>query len=779
MLEHSDKTGQEHAEPLGSEHECAPERIPLSRLDDCQRWNAWREEIRKGKRAKVPYSPVTGRGSKSNDRRTWGVRRQAEALAKQLLGSRRNGGIGLQLGPIDGMLEFSVCGIDLDTCRETETGKIEAWALEVVDRLNSYTEVSPSGTGVKVYFALRTADLPSVLKVLGKNGCGGQQYGKSFKRGKGEHRPAIEVFIDRRYFAFTSESIDPRLPGDIADLVGPPPAELRVVPAADALSILTEIGPAFAEGGEKQSDRSPGGEYQSSRDGSRSGYAFRLALKLHGEGRALEDFEKALDEDVDGVGLAAWAEDRRQVKRAWGRAGEQVEKERAERAAKFEDLGEHPDEALPKSEDGVAHAFATRHKDTFRFCHGAGKWFKYNGNVWRRDDTQEGRHLVRLECRRIGLDRDRQVAGVERLARADRDLAVTATKWDSNPWLLGTPSATVDLQSGELRPADPQDFITKVTAVPPIPLSEFDPYRRCPLWLAFLDQTTGGDPELIRFLQQWFGYSLTGVTTEQALVFVYGPGGNGKSVIVNTISGVMGEYAKTAPAETFTASIGDRHPTELAMLKGARLVVANETEQGRPWAEKRINQLTGGDAVPARFMRQDFFEFRPEFKLTIAGNHKPVLKNVNDAARRRFNIIPFFNKPASPDRQLEAKLETEWPGILSWMIAGCLDWQANGFQRPEAVLRETAEYFAQQDLFGAWIEERCELHPGYVATVADLWASWQQFAFSRDEKPGNRYRTFPDALQARGFEGVKDRHGIRGRGYKGLRPLPSEEDQLV
>jgi putative DNA primase/helicase len=174
-------------------------------------------------------------------------------------------------------------------------------------------------------------------------------------------------------------------------------------------------------------------------------------------------------------------------------------------------------------------------------------------------------------------------------------------------------------------------------------------------------ETTNEDNGLIVFLQQCSGCMLTGDIREHALLFIYGPGGNGKSVWLNTVSGILGDYCRTAPMETFTASPTDRHPTELAMLRGARMVCATETEEGRPWAESKIKQLTGGDRVAARFMRQDFFEFQPQFKLVVIGNHKPTPRNVDDAAKRRFNMVPFTHKPPNPDRELEHKLRASGP----------------------------------------------------------------------------------------------------------------------
>ena len=192
-------------------------------------------------------------------------------------------------------------------------------------------------------------------------------------------------------------------------------------------------------------------------------------------------------------------------------------------------------------------------------------------------------------------------------------------------------------------PPSPDDRINKITAVGPPAAIE------CARWLAFLAEASGNDAELINFIQRWCGYSLTGDISEHALVFCYGPGGNGKTVLLNTVSAILGDYATVAAMETFVASQFDQHPTDLAMLRGARLVTAAETEEGRAWAETRIKQLTGGDPISARFMRQDFFTYKPTFKLMIIGNHEPALRNVDDAARRRINIVPFIRKPAVID----------------------------------------------------------------------------------------------------------------------------------
>lgn len=363
-------------------------------------------------------------------------------------------------------------------------------------------------------------------------------------------------------------------------------------------------------------------------------------------------------------------------------------------------------------------------------------------------------------------------SGVEKYAQRDPALAVTADDWDADPFLLATPGGTVDLKTGALRNALPEDGITRLTSVAPAEIAH------CPLWLNFLRESTGGDEDLIRFLRQWCGYCLTGDTREHALAFVYGPGGNGKSVFLNTVSRIALDYAVTASMDTFTASRSDRHPTDLAMLQGARMVMVSETEEGRAWAESRIKQLTGGDPISARYMRMDFFTFRPAFKLTIVGNHQPVLRNVDEAARRRFNFIPFTLKPQTPDAELERKLMAEAPAILRWMIDGCLDWQKNGLVRPNSVTTATRAYFDAQDLMGQWLEDECDAEPGNeykTSTNAALFATWIKYATAAGEEHGSQKR-FSAEMERRGFRRHKGTGGTREwRGIR-LKRSPGQHD---
>jgi putative DNA primase/helicase len=207
------------------------------------------------------------------------------------------------------------------------------------------------------------------------------------------------------------------------------------------------------------------------------------------------------------------------------------------------------------------------------------------------------------------------------------------------------------------------------------------------------------------------------------------------------------------------------------MLRGARSVTASETEEGRAWAETRIKQMTGGDPISARFMRQDYFTYIPQFKLTIVGNHKPVLKNVDEAARRRFLIVPFEHKPAILDRELEQTLMAEAPGILQWMIEGCLDWQANGLVKPRSVLAATEEYFSDQDLFAHWLAEECDCDRGNSEkseTSSTLFKSWKEYAVAAGNAPGSQ-QSFKDQMIRNGFKYIR---GRRAREFFGIRTKP-------
>ena len=429
------------------------------------------------------------------------------------------------------------------------------------------------------------------------------------------------------------------------------------------------------------------------------------------------------------------------------------------------------DESVWGTEDALALSFTRRYHRDWRYVAGWGKWLVWDGQRWRTEDTLAATDLIRSVCRQTALRADNPrvatklasagtVSGVERLARADRRHAATTDEWDADPWLLNTQGGVLDLKTGRMRPHERTDRMTKITTA--------TPGGDCQTWRQFIDEVTGGDKELEFYLQRMVGYALTGSTQEHALFFLYGTGANGKSVFVNTLATILGDYATNAPMDTFMETRTDRHPTDMAGLRGARFVAAIETEQGKRWAESKLKNLTGGDKISARFMRQDFFEFFPQFKLFVAGNHKPAIRNIDEAMKRRLHLIPFTITvpPERRDKNLQQKLLAERDGILAWAVQGCLDWQRHGRLRPpQRVVDATEEYFEAEDALGRWLDERCVRETCAKSLTAELFNDWKQWAEAAGEFVGAQ-RRFSDQLITRGLE--KWRNGMGVRGFQGI-----------
>ena len=399
------------------------------------------------------------------------------------------------------------------------------------------------------------------------------------------------------------------------------------------------------------------------------------------------------------------------------------------------------------TEGSVADAFTREHRDRLRYDHHSGKWFLWDGTRWRREETKLAYRWAHQKAKTLAADTDNAkaiigagkaafAAGVERLAQSDRAFAVTSEIWDADPWLLGTPGGTVDLRTGNDpagRARGPHHHVGR---------RRTRRYGGLPALAGLPQPDIRGDAGLIRFLQQWCGYSLTGSIQEHALLFVHGHGGNGKGVWLNTISNIMADYCRTAAMDTFIASKNDRHPTELAALRGARMVCASETEEGRAWSEVR-HQTTDRRRQDRRPLHAAGF-LRVQPAVQADRDRQPY---AGTAQRRRRRAPAHQHGALHPQtpchrQNLEEKLRAEWPGILRWMIDGCLDWQANGLIRPAVVTASTADYFSDQDLLAQWIEECCERtdEDGNPAkdTLASLIASWRNYAKSRGEEPGEQ-----------------------------------------
>ena len=328
--------------------------------------------------------------------------------------------------------------------------------------------------------------------------------------------------------------------------------------------------------------------------------------------------------------------------------------------------------------------------------------------------------------------------------------------------LLNARRMTIDLATGRGRPAARADYITKRAST-----WLADPGMPHPLWTAFLDRVTDADENLIGFLQRICGYCLTGFTHEHVFCFLYGTGRNGKGVFMNTVARILGEYAITAPMEMFLASKHDRHPTEIARLKGARLVTAQETQKGRRWDEAKLKALTSSDRLSGHFMRQDYFDFDPTHKLVVSGNHKPSLTSVDVAIWSRLLLAPFTVEipEAERDPDLARKLEAEHPAILRWMVDGCLEWQRDGLMVPASVRKASDDYLASQDTLEQWIEDCLDTRdPRAFTTTRVLFTSWKIWAEARNMRPDTE-KGFVENLAEKGYQQHRMEYG---RGFKGI-----------
>jgi putative DNA primase/helicase len=448
-----------------------------------------------------------------------------------------------------------------------------------------------------------------------------------------------------------------------------------------------------------------------------------------------------------------------------------------------------PDERAPAGSDQwLAERVAERQRGVLRYVPERGSWIVWHAGRWTPDAALLAEDLIKRELKTLGIEAMRaagasaketnaaekfareicsagKVSAVASLVRTDRAVAVRLEALDHDPWVLNTPNGLVDLRSGGLLPPDPDALCTKQTSVPP------DFSGACPRWLRFLDEACGGDGEVVAYLKRLMGYALTGSTREQHLTFIWGDGGNGKGVFLNTFTGILGDYAEAATMETFTAAIGDRNTADVASLAGSRLVTASETQAGKRWDEARVKALTGGDPIKARFLYQNHFTFRPAFKLVFIGNHKPEIRDVGPAMKRRIQLVEFNQRPTVVDQELGDKLREEWPAILAWMIQGCLEWQAEGLQPPERVLVSTAAYFAEEDVLGRWMAEETSLDSEAVEGVQSLFQSWEQWTKAGNEYTGTLKR-FSTALAAKGFAREQDQK-TRRRQFRGLRLKPT------
>jgi P4 family phage/plasmid primase-like protien len=402
--------------------------------------------------------------------------------------------------------------------------------------------------------------------------------------------------------------------------------------------------------------------------------------------------------------------------------------------------------AKPRFTDTAnAERLIEEHGEYIRFVAIIKKWVIYDGTRWLFDAPGGMFPLVRLTNEglyqyAVTLESDdrtrvlRELPSLESLNRQRAMIDTAATmpaviidhaQLDKDRDLVNVNNGTLDTRTGNLRPHDPRDFITKLAPV------TFDPSATCPTFEAFLHKIMAGNSELIAFLRRAIGYSLTGHTSEQCFFFLYGNGANGKSTLLNIIRALLGDYAMQAPAEMLMVRNNQGGANnDVARLPGARFVATSETEDGQRFAESALKQMTGQDTIPARFLYGEFFEFVPQYKIFLAANHKPVVRGTDNAIWRRIHLIPFTVTipEAEQDRHLEAKLIKELSGVLNLALAGCLEWRESGLRPPDEVRAAVKEYRRDMDVFSQWIEECCFQGPVAWGFHKDLYDSYKEWA---------------------------------------------------
>ena len=378
-------------------------------------------------------------------------------------------------------------------------------------------------------------------------------------------------------------------------------------------------------------------------------------------------------------------------------------------------------------------------------------WLIYDGKRWRRDDLFQVKEFAKKTARLIAEESrylqedaaraDRRTFAAQSLSTGALDrmlesakslLAVEDARLDADPWLLNVENGTIDLRTGRREKHDPRDLLTKMAPV------RADRSAKCPLFKKFLKRITGDDAHLRTFMQKAVGYTLTGITSEQVFFFVHGKSGNnGKSTFVNLIRDMLGDYGLHTPTETLLVKQYDNAiPADLARLDGARMVTAIEANYNRHLDEAKIKAMTGGEPIVARFMRQDFFPFDPEFKLWLVANDQPRVRGTDEAFWRRVRVIPLTIKipEAERDPDLPTKLRAEWPGILAWAVRGCLKWQREGLGQPGVVASATKGWQQQMDHLKNFIAEEVEIAPGFKIAASRLFDRYQKWCRQHGEQ---------------------------------------------
>jgi putative DNA primase/helicase len=436
----------------------------------------------------------------------------------------------------------------------------------------------------------------------------------------------------------------------------------------------------------------------------------------------------------------------------------------------------NPDPQLAPQHTDLSNAqrFVADHGATSRYCTAKDRWLVWDGSRWRWDDTEavvasaqqtvEGmlaeamvvqNYQQRLSDGKHAIYSGHRARIDAMLYLARTYLAVRVEDLDADPLLFNVANGTLDLRTGELKPHDPAQLITKLSPI------AYDPNTECPVWTKFLDDITAGDQDLIAYLRRAIGYSMTGNTCEHVFFMLYGSGTNGKSTFIEAIRSVFGDYSKASAFTTFMQQQSPSAPrNDLAALAGARFVTATESDDGNILAEAFLKQVTGGDKVTARFLRQEHFEFTPSFKLWLSTNHRPNIRGTDNGIWRRIKLIPFTVRIADDkiDRGLPEKLKAEAPGILAWCVVGLRDYLTQGLAEPDCIKNATNDYRGDEDPVGKFLMTQCTMRPLAKMQARVLFTAYTNWATNNNERTMDE-RRFARSMMERGLKSVKTKTG--------------------
>lgn len=719
-------------------------------------WILWRYEERNGKRTKVPYQQ-NGEMAQANNRRTWST----FPTAVKFYMNGNYDGIGFVFSRQDKYI-----GVDIDKCVVDE--KPNSFATEIIDTLDSYTEFSPSGNGIHIIIK---GNLPQ--SVLGS--------------GRKNAKHGLEIYSHRRFFTFTGNRENSN------DVVYERTDELAEIfeKYFDDSDIQGRVNLAEFEKDEiKHSNEQLWEMMFRSRNGDeiRSLYngnlvkddhsASDLALCNHlafwtGKSSTRMDTmfrESALMRDKwDVIHFTDTNETygERTIATAISSTTSTIldnmkEYEEFSFNVTGEDVDDNAAEEKPKkkfrlTELGNAERIAYQYGHVIKYVSDMG-WLIWDGKRWKIDNKKEIERITAKVLRSLYKSEDEAETKWARMCER-RNIRMNSIKdlmplvpaereeFDTHKYLFNVSNGIVDLKTGKLQQHNRNLKITKIANV------EFVENAECPEWLNFLESIFQGDKELIEYMQRLIGYSLTGEISEQIMIFLIGGGSNGKSTFINTIKDLMGEYGKQAKSDTFIKKKETGANNDIARLVGSRFVSAIESEDGEQLSEAFVKQITGGEPVLARFLRQEYFEFIPEFKVFFTTNHKPVIKGVDEGIWRRIRLVPFnLQLPKEKrDKKLPEKLSLEMPGILNWAIEGCLKWQRNGLNDPAIVMKATGDYKEEMDILGPFLYERCYVDPTQKISAKELYEVYSNWCYQNGEF-ALKNRAFYRVLETQGFK---------------------------